>query len=116
MLIKNVSLDDFEKRLKKLVFDSEVIKLKQMKECFAGETNLETIVNDKDCLDWRLLLSILSQNCSFVTLDSVSNIKSRNPFSSALYKDSQASSTMFLSSGIMMIAVSILLPSYTLYS
>lgn len=55
LLIKNVSLDDFEKRLKKLVFDSEVINLKQMKECFAGETNLETIVHDKDCLDWRLL-------------------------------------------------------------
>lgn len=55
LLIRNVSLKDFEKRLKKLVFNSEVIKLKQMKECFAGETNLETIVNDKDCLDWRLL-------------------------------------------------------------
>lgn len=48
-------LHDYENRIKKFVFKSEVIKLKQLKEAFMGENNLETIMNDKDCLDWRIL-------------------------------------------------------------
>lgn len=55
LLLRQVRYLEFEKRVKKLVYNSRIIKLKQLKESFAGNTNLELIVNDKDCLDWRLL-------------------------------------------------------------
>ena len=55
LLIKDVTYLDYEMRIKKLVYNSNIITLKQLKESFAGNTYLETIVNDKDCLDWRIL-------------------------------------------------------------
>jgi hypothetical protein len=55
--IRNVYFPDFENRVKKFVYSTRTVKLKQLKEAFAGDTNLELIVNDKDCLDWRILFS-----------------------------------------------------------
>ena len=67
--IRNVHLEDFENRLKQFVFKggSEIdrksepeqictIKLKQLKIAFAGNKYLETILEDKTSLDWRLLM------------------------------------------------------------
>ena len=55
MILRHVHLDEFEMRIKKFVYDKPLIKLKQMEEAFKGNTNLETIITDKEGLDWRLL-------------------------------------------------------------
>ena len=52
LLIRDVDLADFERRVKSFVYGSDVVKLRQLKKAFSGDTNLETIINDKEHLDW----------------------------------------------------------------
>jgi hypothetical protein len=66
--LRNVHLEEFENRLKQFVskvarserksLPDEVctIKKKQLQIAFKGNTYLEAILNDKTCLDWRLLM------------------------------------------------------------
>jgi hypothetical protein len=55
MLIRQVTLNEFETRVKKFVYDSSTVTLKQLKAAFSGHSFLERILEDKESVDWRLL-------------------------------------------------------------
>ena len=66
--LRNVHLEEFEDRLKRFVFkvkadetkalssDITTIKKKQLQIAFKGNPFLEAMINDKESLDWRLLM------------------------------------------------------------
>jgi hypothetical protein len=55
LLIKHVELWNFENRIKKFVYNRTEIKLKQLQAAFAGDADLEEMLNNQDSLDYKLL-------------------------------------------------------------
>jgi hypothetical protein len=53
--IKKVSLVDYEQRVKKFVYNSSTVTLRQLQGAFVGNRNLELILEDKNSLDWRII-------------------------------------------------------------
>ena len=50
-----MDLIEFEQRVKKFVYNSSSVTLRQLQGAFVGNRHLELILEDKNSLDWRII-------------------------------------------------------------